>query len=216
MKGYEYAKGEYVIMDDGDFDDLPVPSRHTIEIGQFAELSKIEPIHFERTYLVEPDDVGRKPFLLLKRVMEQTDRVAIGTLSLRQKEHVVCLRPYEDKLALATMYHADEIRSTGEIVDDGSMDLTKAELAMASSLVDQLAREFDANEWQDHYRQALERVIERKLGSGEPVVSASEPTPVKVQDLTEALKASIEAVKAERAAQDPSRSKKPAAKKKAG
>ena len=201
LKGYEFTKDQYVIMEDVDFENLPVPSKHTIDIGQFADLSKIEPIFFERTYLLEPEDIGRKPYILLKRVMEETNRVAIGKLSLRQKEHVVCVRPYEDKMALATMYHADEVRGTGEVVDDGSVVISEQELTMASSLVDQLTREFEAQDWQDDYRVALEQVIEAKLGTAEPVVAAPEPVKARISDLSEALKASIEAVKAERDAE---------------
>ncbi len=197
IRGYEYAKDLYVVMDDSDFDDLPVPSKHTIEISQFAELREIDPIFFERTYLLEPEDIGRKPYTMLKQVMEQTGRVAVGALSIRQKEHLCCLRPYEGGLAVATMFRVDELRSTGELSWEESSTVGSEEIQMATALVDQLTRKFDPSKYEDAYRAQLEQVIEAKLGKAEPVAAAPMPQKSQMGDLMAALRASIEATKDE-------------------
>ena len=197
VRGYEYAKDLYVVMGDSDFDDLPVSSKHTIEISQFAELSEIDPIFFERTYLLEPEEIGRKPYTLLKKVMEETGRVAIGALSIRQKEHLCCLRPYEGGLAVVTMFRVDELRPTGEISWDGSSAAGNDEIKMATALVDQLTRKFDPTQYEDAYRAQLEQVIEAKLGKAEPVAATPIPQRSQTGDLMAALRASIEASGAE-------------------
>ena len=199
VRGYQYAKDQYIVMDESDFEGLPVKSTHTIEISQFVELPSIDPIYFERSYTLEPDGVGLKPFYLLKQVLEKTGRVAIGKVSLRQKEHLCCLRPYGHGIVMETMYHSDEIRRTDELnLPEEEVTITSQELSMATSLVDQLTGAFEPEHYQDEYRVALERAIEEKLGTAQPVV-ASAPTPTgQVRDLMDALKASIEAAKQER------------------
>ena len=149
VKGYEYAKDQYVILEESDFDDLPVPSKHSLDIIKFVDIKTIDPIFFERTYVLEPEELGRKPYALLRRVMESTGRIAVGKLSLRQKEHLVTLRPYQNGLAVATMFYADEIRPTAEIFDEDGSEVSDAEIQMASMLVDQLTGEFDPESHQD-------------------------------------------------------------------
>ena len=197
VKGYEYTKDEFVVLEDSDFDDLPVPSKHSLDIIKFVDIKTIDPIFFERTYVLEPEELGKKPYALLRRVMEETGRIAVGKLSLRQKEHLVTLRPYQNGLAVATMFYADEIRPTAEIFDDEDADVSDAELQMASMLVDQLTGEFEPESHQDEYRVALMQVIENKLGQGGPVTAAPEAPKTTVVDLMEALKASLAAAEPE-------------------
>ena len=196
VKGYEYTKDQYLVMEPSDFDDLPVPSKHTIEIAQFVELPEIDPMSFERGYVLEPEAVGQKPFYLLKRALETSGRVAIGKVSLRQKEHLCCLRPYDRAIAMATMYYPDEIRPTAELdLPEDEAVITDQEMAMAGMLIDQLTGRFEPDQYHDEYRSTLERTIEAKLGSAEPVTAAPAPAAGKVVDLMEALKASIQATK---------------------
>ena len=199
-KGYEYAKGQYVLMDEADFEDLPVSSKHTIEITQFVDLPSIDPVYFERSYLLEPDGVGLKPYALLKGALEATSRVAIGKIAMRSREHLCAIRPYNGAMMMATMHFPDEIRGTADLdLPEELATVTKPELKMATALVDQLTGPFEPEQYEDEYRGALERMIEAKLGAAEPVTAAA-PTPKgKVGDLMEALKASIESAKAERA-----------------
>ena len=195
-RGFEYTKDQYVVMEPSDFNDLPVPSKHTIEITRFVELPDIDPMYYERGYVLEPEPVGQKPFALLNRALQTSGRAAIAKVSLRQKEHLSCLRPYGRGIAMSTMFYPDEIRDTGELElpEDDSL-VTEQEVAMANTLIDQMAGPFQPEEYRDDYRSALERVIEAKLGAAEPVVSAEEPPKAKVIDLMEALKASIESAK---------------------
>ena len=115
VRGYQFAKDQYVVMEEGNFENLPVPSAHVIEITQFVDLAEIDPINFERTYMLEPEGVGTKPFYLLKQALESSGRVAIAKVSLRQKEHLCCLRPYGQGISMHTMYQSDEIRGTNEL-----------------------------------------------------------------------------------------------------
>ena len=198
VKGYEYAKDQFVVLEDSDFENLPVSSKHTIEIVKFVDIKTIDPVFFERSYVLEPEEIGRKPYALLRQVMDSTGRIAVGKLSLRQKEHLVTIRPYENGLAVATMFYADEVRPTAEIFGDANAELSEAEIQMATMLVDQLTGEFDAEAYRDEYRASLMQVIESKLGQGEPLVAAPEAPRATVRDLMEALKASIDAAKSER------------------
>ncbi len=196
-RGYEYAKDQYVVMEPSDFENLPVKSTHTIEILQFVDLPSIDPMYFERGYVLEPEAVGEKPFYLLKQALESKGRVGIAKVSLRQKEHLCCLRPYKNAIAMETMYYPDEIRGLGELsLPEQEVELADAELQMASMLIDQLSGTFEPETHHDEYRKVLEQVIEARLGVAEPVIAAPEPVLGKVGDLMEALRASIEATKA--------------------
>ncbi len=204
VRGYEYSKEQYVVMEKSDFEDLPVPSTHTIEIVRFVDLASIDPVYFERSYVLEPETVGQKPFFLLKRALESSKRVAIAKVSLRQKEHLCCLRPYDGGISIATMYYPDEVRANTdlELPEDEEL-INDQEMAMANTLIDQLTGPFEPEQHRDEYRVALERVIEAKLGSGAPVTAAPAPPPGKVVDLMEALRASIQATKQESRARPP-------------
>ena len=199
VRGYEYGPDQYVIMEDSDFERVPVASAHTVEIVQFVELDQVDPIHYDRSYYLEPDPVGVKPFALLRETLRRTGRVAVAKVSLRQKQQLCILRPYDNALALETMYYPDEIRSTAELAVPGEETaLSDRELDMARSLVDMLTGDFDPSQYRDEYRLALLEVIEKKAAGQEvarPKVAAG-----KVTDLMEALRASVEAAKKERAA----------------
>lgn len=212
VRGYEFAKDEYIVMDEDDFEDLPLQSTHTIEIERFVDMATIDPVHYEKAYYVEPEQVGMKPYALLRKALETTGRVAIAKVALRNKEHLCLVRPHGDGLMMETMFYPDEIRSTAELELPGdAVEVSDAELGMATMLIDQLAGQWEPGEFRDEYRDALGQVIERKLGAGAPVASAP-PTPQgKVRDLMEALRASIEAAKAERAEDDAGEAAEPAA-----
>ena len=196
VRGYEYAKEQYLVMDPADFENLPVPSTHVIEITQFVNLVDIDPINFERSYMLEPEGVGVKPFYLLKQSLEDSGRVAIAKVSLRQKEHICCLRPYEKGISMHTMHYPDEIRGTNELdLPEERTAITDQEMGMATILIDQLTAPYEPEIFQDEYRLSLERTIEGKLSSQQPVTAAPTPPKGKVSDLMDALKASIAATK---------------------
>ena len=165
-RGYEYTKDQYVVMEESDFENVPVSSTHLIEITQFVDLEEIDPINFERTYMLEPEGVGTKPFYLLKQALENSHRVAIAKVSLRQKEHICCLRPYGQAIAMHTMHYPDEIRGVNELnLPEEQTAISPQEMAMATTLIDQLVGTYDPSQYQDGYRSALRTGYRRQAGS---------------------------------------------------
>jgi DNA end-binding protein Ku len=192
VKGYEVSPGRYVVMDDEDFEKVPIVTTRTIEITDFVSLHDIDPILYQKTYFLEPEDVGMKPFALLMAALRSTDRVAIAKVAMRQKEQLCTLRLYENTIALETMFYSDEIRSPDELnVPGEKVEVTDRELKMAESLVEMLTGEFDFEQYKDNYREALLQVIRAK--SEGQVIEVAAPEPAKVTDLMEALRASVEA-----------------------
>lgn len=196
-RGYEYAKDQYAVMEDSDLEKVPVSTTHTIEITDFVGLSEVDPQYYERSYYLEPEDVGKKPYALLLRTLQETQRVALAKVALRQKEQLCLLRPRDSVIVMQTMYYPDEIRDTTELSlpDDGA-DVADRELQMARSLVDMLTTNFDPTRYEDEYRKALLEVIEQKVSGA--VIAKPPPAPGKVVDLMAALRASIEEAKKER------------------
>jgi DNA end-binding protein Ku len=191
VKGYELSPGRYVIVDDEDFEKVPVNTTHTIEITDFVDLADIDPILYQKTYYLEPEDLGLKPFALLMAALRATKRVAIAKVTLRQKEQLCTLRIYEDTIALETMFYADEIRSTEELNTPGeNMEVSERELNMAVSLVDMLSGPFEHEQYKDNYREALLEVIGKKAEGLE--IEEPQPAVARITDLTEALRASVE------------------------
>lgn len=199
VRGYEVAKGEYVVLDPEEIDAAKPESATTIEIGDFVQLTEIDPIYFEKSYFLEPTDVGAKPFTLLKRALEETERIAVARVVIRTKERLATIRSYDDTLILETMFWPDEIRSTGSLdVPEGDEARVRTkELDMARSLVENLSDRFKPEEYRDEYRVALEELIARKLKGEQRSVKRRKPEP-KVTDLMEALKQSVEASRSSR------------------
>jgi DNA end-binding protein Ku len=193
-KGYEYAKDQFVILEDEDFEGLPVPSKHTIAITQFVEQSEIDPVFYEKPYYIDPDDAGVKPYALLLRAMEEKGLIAIGKLAMRQKEQLVAIRPHEGHLTVEVLLYPDEVRPY-EGTDISDVTVSKDEMKMAFALIDMLHEPFDPAAFQDEYRDVLMNMITTKLEGGEVVSTAEEPAPAQTVDLMAALRASIEATK---------------------
>lgn len=197
VKGYEYAKDQFVILDDEDFEQLPVPSKHTIHIDQFVAADEIDPVYYEKPYYVDPDDVGVKPYALLVKAMEEKGLIAIGKLAMRQKEQLVALRPQNGHLTIETLLYPDEVREY-EGTDVSDVAVSDAELKMAFALIDMLHEPFDPAKFRDEYRDILLNMITNKLEGGEVVVHEQEAPQAGTVDLMAALRASIEATKARR------------------
>jgi DNA end-binding protein Ku len=196
VKGYEISPGQYVVMEQDDFDKVPVDTTHTIEITDFVPLDQIDPIYYQKTYYLEPDKVGGKPFALLREVLKDSSLVALAKVTLRQKEQLCTLRVYGDTIALETMFYPDEIRSAEELDVPGDVTVGEKELKMAKSLVDMLTGDFEPEKYRDNYREALIELIERKAEGEE--IKRPAPAVGKVTDLMEALRASVEAARTRR------------------
>lgn len=197
-RGYEYSKEQYVILDDSDFEKLPVPSKHVITITSFVDGGEIDPVYYEKAYQLDPEEVGVKPYALLLKAMEERGLVALGKLALRQKEQLVCVRPADGHLMVEVLYYPDEVRPY-EGTDVSDVAVSKQELTMAFALIDMLREAFDPSTFHDEYRDALMAMIRAKLEGGE-VVTAEEPAPAPTVDLMAALRASIAATQARKSA----------------
>lgn len=196
VRGYEVSKGEFVVLDPEEIDAAKPESSTTIDIGDFVEAAEIDPVYFEKSYFLEPTEVGAKPFSLLRRALEETERVALARVTIRTRERLATMRVYEGTLILETMFWPDEIRSTGALdLPEGAEAKVRAkELEMARSLVRSLADRFKPDEYTDAYRTALEELIERKMRGETRNAKRRKPDP-KVIDLMDALKASVEEAK---------------------
>jgi DNA end-binding protein Ku len=197
VRGYEVGKDEFVVIDDADLDDLPLNTAHTIDIIEFCDDKEIEAgLYLKSAYYLEPEPVGAKPYALLRSALEETGKVAIGKIALRDREHLCRVALHENGLLLNTLHWPDEIRNSGElsIPQDGA-DVHKRELDMAVMLVENLSAHFDPERHHDEYREALLKVVEAKVAN-EPLERRAAPEPAKVTDLMAALKASVEAAQA--------------------
>jgi DNA end-binding protein Ku len=207
VRGYQVGKDEYVLLEPEEIDEARPESSTTIEIGDFVELREIDPIFFEKSYFLEPTDVGAKPFTLLKRALEETERIAIARVTIRTKERLATIRTYDDTLVLETMFWPDEIRSTGslDLPEDKATEVRSRELQMARSLVENLSTRFNPEEYQDRYRIALQELIERKMAGDRRSAKRRKPEP-KVVDLMEALQESVDATRGKRGRAEKKRS----------
>ena len=199
VKGYEVSKGEYIVIEPEEIEAVEPETANTIDIGDFVELDEIDPIYFEKSYFLEPADVGVKPFNLLKQALAETRRVAVAKVAIRNKERLATIRVYDGTMVLETMFWPDEIRST-EGLDVPSGDKAAPggrELQMARSLVESLSDRFRPQEYRDQYRIALQELIERKIRGETRNARRRRPEP-KVVDLMAALEASLQAARSGR------------------
>ena len=196
VRGYEVAKGEFVVLDPEEIDASKPESSTTIDIGDFVESAEIDPVYFEKSYFLEPTDIGAKPFSLLRKALDETKRVALARVTIRTRERLATLRTYEDGMILETMFWPDEIRSTGALdLPEGAETKTRPrELEMARSLIESLAEKFRPESYTDAYRDALEELIARKTKGETRNAKRRKPEP-KVIDLMEALQASVDQAK---------------------
>jgi len=194
VKAYEYSKDSYVEITDEDLDALPVPSKHVIELTSFVQQAEIDPVYFERTYYLEPEQIGAKPYALLLRALKTKQVSAVAKIALRNKESLCVIRASENNvLMLETLYYPDEVR-TADLPATPDVMVSQPELAMALSLVEMLEEPFDPQKYHDQYRATLLDLIEAKR-NGQEIVAAPEVAAPRTVDLMAALKASLEAAK---------------------
>jgi DNA end-binding protein Ku len=209
-RGYEYAKGQYVVLTDEDFEKLPLASKHTIDLSAFVKAEQIDPMYYEKAYYLEPEETGVKPYNLLVRALVDKELSAVAKIAIRQKEHLCALRAQDGVIVLETLLYADEIRQDSR-PDVADLKISDRELDLAYSLVDAMEEDFDPEQYKDEYREALMELIQAKL-QGIEVPEEPVAAPTRVGDLMAALKASVEAAKKRRdepAAGDDGRSAKP-------
>ena len=193
-KGFDLGGGETVILTDADFKSLPLTSSRAIEVLEFVPSEQIDPIYYDKAYYLEPDGAaGVKPYLLMRESLAQTDRVAVVKVALRQRESLATLRVREGVLVLNTMLWPDEIRNAEFGFLDDDVKLRPQEVKMAESLIDSMAGEFDPSQFKDDYREALQEVIDVKIGKKEMVSRPEvEEKLAPTIDLMAALRESVE------------------------
>jgi DNA end-binding protein Ku len=212
-KGYELPTGEMVILTDEDFADLPISTSRAVDVLKFVPLEQVDPIYFNKSYYLEPEGQGAKPYALLRDALEESGQIALVKIALRQREQLATLRVRDGVFVLETMLWPDEIRAAEFDFLDEDVEVRPQELAMAKSLIEQMSGDFEPEEYTDAYREALQAVIEAKV-EGREVVAPEEPEEAgTVVDLMSALRASVEAAKSGRGDEEAPKKAKKAAKK---
>jgi DNA end-binding protein Ku len=195
VRGFEIEKGRFVPLDDEDLDRLDIELTHSIDICDFVDLDEIDPVYFRKAYFLLPDKGAEKPYRLLVKALEETGKVGIAKVVIRNKQHLAALRPYEGRLLLETMYYPDEVKSAGSIDGDlGKAKLAKAEVDMAKSLVENLSEPFKPEKYDDTYRKELLDLI-RKKAKGQKLPEPEQAEEGEVIDLMAALRESVEQTK---------------------
>ncbi len=205
VKAFEYEKGEWVYMTDEDFEAAAAENHRTIDIRAFVPFEDIDPIYFERTYYLGPEENGERVYALLSRAMDDSGLAGVAKWVMRDRQNLGLLRVRDGAIALERMHFADEIRAT-EGIAPGDVKLDKSELEMAAQLIEQYSGEFKPEEYRDTYRDALCEIIKAKR-RGEEVRVEAEPEPEAPTDLMAALRASVEAARGRRRAPAPNGNK---------
>jgi len=197
VKAYEYTKGKFVVLDEEDFEKLKKENEDkAVEIIDFVKIEEIDPIYFDRSYYMSPGDGGSKAYSLLRKALEESDKVGLAKIIIRSKEQMAVIRVFESTLVMETIHYPDEVRNTIDVPNIPSEDkVTKKELDTAILLIDQLTSNFEPEKYTDEYRTALLELIEMKRSGKEIISTVDKEAPTNVTDLMAALQASIEKTK---------------------
>ena len=196
VKGFQYEKGQYVLVDDSEIESVKLESKKTLELTQFVDHDEIDVLYFEKPYYVVPaDDLAEEAFIVLREALRRTKKVALGQLALRGREYVVSLKPCGRGIVLETLRYADEVnKAQGYFREIGDAKPDEELLDLAETLIGKKTAPFDASKFHDRYIEALQELIERKR-HGKTIKADEEPAPAKssnVVDLMAALKKSLE------------------------
>jgi DNA end-binding protein Ku len=189
VKGYEYEKDRYVVIEEEDIKKVAPKTAKVMEILEFVKGDQVDPIYLESSYYMAPDEGGEKPYALLFAALHQVKYYALAKIAMHNREHIVILRPGKKGILLHTMYYQDEIRQVDEFRTDTELVKPK-ELEMAKMLIETLKAEFEPEKYHDTYRDNLLQMIEAKK-EGQVVVETPEPHVAPVIDIMEALKRSL-------------------------
>src|SRR5215468_11904498 len=200
-KGYELATGDVVVLTDDDLKDLPLATAHRIDVLHFAPAGQLDPILTSKSYYLEPEPAGVRAYVLFRDALERSGRVAVAKVAIRQREALAALRIRDGVLVLETLLWPDEVRTPDFKFLDEDVDVRSQELKMAASLIDTMTEDFDPSAFKDAYREALEALVQAKIEGNEVVRPAGgipAEKPGGPADLTETLRASVAAAKANR------------------
>src|SRR5579884_1924456 len=190
VKGYEYEKNQYVVVDPEELEKVAPPTARSMEILQFVRMDEIDPIFFEKSYYVGPEESVSRPYSLLLAAMKETKYDALAKVAMHGREHIVILRPAEKSIVLHTMYFVDELHKANEVPAPKQAKFDKKELDLAKKLIDTLAGAFRPEQYHDEYKQNVEKLIEAKR-KGHKVTPIRQPKKAPVIDLMQALQQSL-------------------------
>src|ERR1700756_5628866 len=189
VKGYEYEKDQYVLFSEEELDKIEPPSAHVMEILEFVKLDEMDPLYFDSSYYLSPEDAGVKAYKLLIDAMKESGYGAIAKLTMHQREHIVIIRPSSKGMTLHTMFYSNEIRAA-EAVPTDKVEVKDQEKKLALQLIQSLAAPFEPQKYRDEYQENLKAMIAAKL-KGQQVTEVAQPHLAPVIDLMEALKKSL-------------------------
>jgi DNA end-binding protein Ku len=195
VKGYQYKKGEYVILEDEDFKRANVQKRQTIDIISFVDAKEIDEKFLEKPYYLEPTKEAKKAYVLLREALRQSGKVGVSRFIMRSRERIALIKAYENVIVLNQMRYASEIRPADELDLPGELKLEERELDIAVKLVNQLTQTWHPQEYRDVYVDELRKIIQDKIQGKPPTVEKEEPIPVQVTDLFERLNQSLQLAK---------------------
>ena len=191
VKGYEYEKGEYVVIEPQDIKKIEPKTTRAMEILEFVKALQIDPVYFESSYYLVPEEAGERPYALLTRALAESQHVAIAKLSMHNREYTVFLRPVNNGLMLHTMHYENEVRQVEQFGKTGGIELKDAEVKVAHQLVEALAADFDPRKYHDTFEENVKQLIQARL-EGKEVGAAEKPRKLApVVDLMAALKESL-------------------------
>jgi len=218
VKAYEYAENKFVVLDDEDLENLKKEQEDkAVEIVDFVKLEEIDPIYFEKSYFISPNEGGSKAYSLLRKSLKDTGKIGIAKIIIRSKEQLAIVRIYENTLIMETIHYPDEVRDFQEVPNvPEEENLGKKELDTAKNLIEQLTTEFEPENYKDEYRTALMELIEAKKNDEEVTTAKPQPTPDNVTDLMEALEKSLEKTKGKKGTSKKKTTQKKTAQKKTG
>jgi DNA end-binding protein Ku len=196
VRAYEYEKGAYVKFEENELDNVQIDTSHTVEVVHFTPSEEIDPIYYQRSYYLAPDELGVKAYALLRKALAESNRVAVAKVAIRDKERLATLRVRDNVLVLETMFWPDEIREARFAELERDIETTEGDAKMAHTLIDNLTEDFKPDQFKDRFREALMDAVEQKIAGKEIVAPTAPEEAPQVVDLTEALKRSLEEVKA--------------------
>ena len=207
VKGYEYRKDEYVVVEPDEIKKIEPKTAKTMEILEFVKAADVDPVYFESSYFMMPEEAGRRPYALLTKALEESDYVAIAKLTMHNREYTVFLRPHEGGIMLHTMYYAEEVRQV-EGFGAPDVELKESEVKIAHQLIEALSADWDPEKYHDTFQENVKKLIETKLEGGK-IAEVEKPKKLApVVDLMAALKQSLAEMEGKK---KPATGEKPAA-----
>lgn len=190
VKGYEVEKGRYVVVEDAELKKIAPPTSNAVEILQFVRKDEVDPLFFEKSYYVVPEEGAEKPYQLLTRAMKEAEYLAVGKVAMHGREHIVLIRPAGDSMVLHTMYFENELNKGHEAHVTAQTKANANEMKLARQLIETLAGPFEPGRFDDEYRKNIEHLIEQKE-KGRKVTAIKQPKRAPVLDIVQALQQSL-------------------------